>query len=113
MFKFFSSGRNQGSTLEANRERTLVGLLVMDRGGLFLGPMVVISGRVGGARAAGLLNSRRVQPGARCAYGGMMAGQGAAGSRGPRGQLADRIDLDGESGCADQDRRSRDIRAVL
>src|SRR5213078_5411099 len=72
------SRKGSGRTMEANRERTLVGLFVLIAGGLFLGTMVVISGGMGGARVshrAYFKFAGGVQPGAPVRYGGMMVGK--------------------------------------
>lgn len=64
--------------MEANRERTLVGLFVLVAGGLFFGTMVVISGGMGGGTVphrAYFKFAGGVQPGAPVRYGGMMAGK--------------------------------------
>ena len=64
--------------MEANRERTLVGLFVLIAGGLFLGTMIVISGGLSG-RAAPYRTYFKfaggIQSGAPVRYGGMMVGK--------------------------------------
>src|SRR5450432_626313 len=64
--------------MEANRERTLVGMFVLVAGGLFVGTMVVISGGIGGATVphrAYFKFAGGVQPGALVRYGGMTVGK--------------------------------------
>src|SRR2546425_1821050 len=63
--------------MEAARERTLVGLLVLIAGGLLLGAIVVISGGLGGATVshrAYFKFAGGVQAGAPVRYGGMLVG---------------------------------------
>jgi phospholipid/cholesterol/gamma-HCH transport system substrate-binding protein len=64
--------------MEANRERTLVGLFVLIAGGLFLGTMVVISGGLSGGTVPYRTYFKfagGVQSGAPVRYGGMMVGK--------------------------------------
>ena len=64
--------------MEANRERTLVGMFVLIAGGVFLGTMFVISGGIGGATVPHQAYFRfagGVQPGAPVRYGGMTVGK--------------------------------------
>ena len=64
--------------MEANRERTLVGLFVLLAAGLFLGTMIVISGGLSGGTVphrAYFKFAGGVQAGAPVRYGGMMVGK--------------------------------------
>jgi phospholipid/cholesterol/gamma-HCH transport system substrate-binding protein len=64
--------------MEATRERTLVGLLVLIAVGLFLGTMIVLSGGLVGVTVPHRAYFRfagGVQPGAPVRYGGMMVGK--------------------------------------
>jgi phospholipid/cholesterol/gamma-HCH transport system substrate-binding protein len=73
-----STRKGSGKTMEAVRERTLVGLFVIIAGGLLVGTMVVISGGLGSATVPHRTYFKfagGVQAGAPVRYGGMMAGQ--------------------------------------
>ena len=64
--------------MEANRERTLVGLFVLIAGGLFVGTMAVISGGLSRSTVpyrAYFKFAGGIQPGAPVRYGGMMVGK--------------------------------------
>lgn len=64
--------------MEAMRERTLVGAVVLIAGGLLLGAMIVVSGGLGGATVshrAYFKFAGGVQPGAPVRYGGLMVGK--------------------------------------
>jgi phospholipid/cholesterol/gamma-HCH transport system substrate-binding protein len=64
--------------MEANRERTLVGLFVLIAGALFFGTMVVISGGVSGGTVGHPVYFKfagGVQTGAPVRYGGMLVGK--------------------------------------
>src|SRR5437763_121852 len=72
------SQKGSVSTMEANRERILVGLFVLIAAGLFLGTMVVISGGLSGGTVphrAYFKFAGGVQSGAPVRYGGMMVGK--------------------------------------
>src|SRR5437660_11551249 len=72
------SRKGSGKTMEAMRERTLVGLFVLIAGGLLLGTMIVISGGMGVATVphrAYFKFAGGVQPGAPARFGGMLAGK--------------------------------------
>ncbi len=73
-----STRKESGRTMDALRERTLVGLFVLVAGALFLGTMVVISGGLGGATVshrAYFKFAGGVQAGAPVRYGGMTVGR--------------------------------------
>ena len=65
-------------TMDANRERTLVGLFVLIAGGLFFGTILVLSGGVGEATVPHQTYFKfagGVQPGAPVRYGGLTVGK--------------------------------------
>src|SRR5260370_23010027 len=81
------SRKGSGKTMEAMRERSLVGLFVLIAGGLLLGTMIVISGGMGVATApyrAYFKFAGGVQPGAPVRYGGVLVGKGRGVRPGPR-----------------------------
>src|SRR3989442_10606646 len=72
------SRKGSGKTMEAMRERTLVGLFVLIAGGLLLGTMIVISGGMGVATVshrAYFKFAGGVQPGAPVRFGGLLVGK--------------------------------------
>jgi phospholipid/cholesterol/gamma-HCH transport system substrate-binding protein len=65
-------------TMEANRERTLVGLFVLVAGGLFFGTMLILSGGIGNATVPHQTYFKfagGVQPGAPVRFGGLTVGK--------------------------------------
>ncbi len=99
--------KGSDKTMDAMRERTLVGLFVLIAGGLLLGTMVVISGGLGTATVPYRTYFKfagGVQPGAPVRYGGMPVGKVRRVRVDPGNSTRIEIDIDREPGCAAENR---------